>query len=445
MAPATTIDATLKLWETRSTFPTGKKRKVEYLKGLISVSTLALVVSPAVSFAQTTTQPGAQAQGTVQVQGPAAAPGTFGAPGAPPPADQAAAPAAPAKEEAPKELFWRGTSFTWTQGVSTTTVGIGRDNYGYEDDFYAWDFTLAPNFFLLDLPDDKITATVEAGVSVEWTDSAATTTEHEPQFRDTQVGLGYSRSIFKSEDKEWSTGAGLRLRYSIPTSKTSIGQGRYGVLSAGVSANQKFRLAGNDAVGFNNLTVSAGLTYSHLFSRAYTPTNPGLERTRTTASFAAITSDQLGTRSFDIDRLIPSVTFTLPLIKDLTLTTAFRMIGRWKHDFEDTCIVVMNECQPIARDENRPTYFTDSSFDVALSQPIYDMFAINVGYNNETLTLGEDGKNRNIFYSPSAQFYLDLTANIDVIYQKAAGEKIDTPPQPKGSVASTNEFGNAAF
>lgn len=369
---------------------------------------------------------------------------------APGPAPVASAPDAATPPPAePEPLMWRGTSFTWTQGVTTTTVGIGRDNYGYEDDYYGWDFTFSPNLFVLDLPEDKITVFADVGVSVEWTDSGSTTTENEPQFRDMQVGAGYTRSIWKSEDKEWSTGLGTRVRYNIPTSNASLGQGRYGVLSLGTSLTQKLRLLGNEAKGLNNLTVVGGFTWSHLFARSYTPTNPDLERTRQSASGATIFSDQLSFRSMDIDRLIPSVTFVLPLIGDLSLTTGFRLIGRFRHDFEgnDCEIVVAGECQQADRLEDRATYFTDSSFDLALTQPIYDFVSLNLGYNNESLTLGEDGKNRNVFYSPGAQFYLDLTANLDVIYAKASGrEEVALPPGPRNnSVTALNEFGQPSF
>ncbi len=409
------------------------------MKSSLSQLSAAFVAAPLL-LASTT----AFAQGAPAAGAPAAPP-----PGAPPvvapPPDQVA-PAAPPPEEAPKPLFWRGTSFTWTNSATTTMFGLGSDLRGSEEESYGMDFVLSPNFYLLDLPNDKITATLQAGVTVELTDSGTTTYEREPQFRDTQVGVGYTRNIFTSEDKEWSTKGSVRLRYSIPTSKFSLLQGRYGVLSPSVSLSQVVRLLGNSAIGLNNLTVSAGFTYSHLFSRATTPTNGGLERTRTNPSFDAIESDQLGTRSFDIDRVIPSVTFTLPLIKDLTLVTAFRLIGRFKaKPTEVDCIEIMGGCGELQETEEAPTYFTDSTFDIALSQPIYDVLAINIGYNNETLTLGEDGKTRNIFYSPYASFYLDLSVNIDAIYEKASGRsKMDLPPGPRGSTVAS-AFGQPAF
>ncbi|NUP05498.1 MAG: hypothetical protein HOW73_05505 [Polyangiaceae bacterium] len=408
------------------------------MKHLLSLTALALALAPLSALAQ-----GADPNGQpAPVVGQAPAPG---APAAVTP-DKASAPA----EEAPKPLMWRGTSFTWTQNASTSLLGIGTDQVGFEEDVYAWDFILSPQIYLLDLEKDKILAFAEGGVSVEWTDSGSTTTKHEPAFRDTQVGVGYNRNIFKSEDNEWSTDARVRLRYNIPTSKISLEQGRYGVLSPGVSLSQQFKLLGQAAKGLNSLTLTAGFTWSHLFAKSYTPTNPNLQRTRQSVSGTTREDDQLSFRSMDIDRLIPSATIGLPIYGGLELTAVYRLIGRFKHDFESgACeIVVMGECQTADRDPNRVNYVTDSSFDISLSQPIYDMFTLNLGYNNESLTLDEASKLRNPFWSPGGSvFYLDLVANIDVIYDKASGRsKIDLPPGPnQNATAASNAFGMPSF
>lgn len=374
---------------------------------------------------------------------------TIGGPGAgtasmtppPPPPDSAALPPPASSPAAPEPLIWRGTSFTWTQAATTTMLGIGRDNIGSEDEYYGWDFVLTPNLFVFDGKTDKILVFAEAGISVEWTDAGDTTTLHEPRFRDTQIGAGYNREIFVSDDKEWSTGAKIRVRGVIPTSPTSIAQGRYFTTSLGGTVSQMVRLAGKDADGLNNITFTGGLTWSHLFSRAFNPTNPNLERTRQNASGRSEFSDQLTFNSFDIDRLIPSIGFSLPLYKDLSMSTQFRLIGRFRHAWEGTgCdVVVSGQCVEAGRLEDPVSYLTNSTFDISFEQPIYDVVSLNVGYNNETLSIGEDGKSRNIFYSPEAQFYLDLIVNIDEIYSKASGRgEFETPPKPGARTAAVD-------
>ncbi len=412
--------------------------------GIASSTALALVLSATNVLAQAAptiggpaTDPGAGAPAPVM---------SASMPPSGPAADQAA-PSAPTQAD-PEPLMWRGTTFTFSQAATTTMLGIGNDNIGHEDEYYGWDFVLAPNLYLFDGKTDKILVFAEAGVSVEWTDAGDTTTKHEPRFRDTQVGAGYNRDLFTSDDKEWSTKTGIRARAVFPTSPTSIAQGRYLTSSLGATVSQVVRLLGRESDGLNNLTVIGGLTWSHLFSKSYTPVNGDLERQRQNASGSAIFSDQLSFSSMDIDRLIPSITMILPLYKDLSMTTQFRLVGRFRHQFEGTgCdTVVMGECVTADRQSTPVSYLTNSTFDLSFTQPIYDIFEINVGYNNETLTLGNDGKARNVFYSPDAQFYLDLVANIDVMYSKASGrEDFELPPGPRNTVTADNGTGMPHF
>lgn len=436
------------------------------MKGLVSISALALALAPVVALAQ---QPAPAAQpapdGPAAAPAPAAPATTPGATGPGPDASQpgaAAAPAAPAadttkvapqpKDTAPEPLIWRGTTFTWTNAATTTMLGLGSDQIGFEDDFYGMDWVLSPQLFVLDLKDDKIILSAEAGVSLEITDSGTTTKKREPQFRDTQLGVAYNRNIWGSEDKEWLTSGSVRARAVFPSSPTSQAQGRYLVSSLGATLTQQIRLLGNEADGLNNLTVQGSFTWSHLFARSYQATNPDLERDRQSASGANISSDVLTTSSMDIDRIIPGVTFILPLYKDIALTTAFRLIGRFKHRFEgtgaDVCQDSLGGCVSADRapEGQDIAYTTNSTFDIALSFPVYDVVGLNVGYNNETLTLGEDGQSRNVFYSPGAQFYLDLVANIDIIYSKASGrEKFELPPGPRNLITAGNTTGMPSF
>ena len=115
----------------------------------------------------------------------------------------------------------------------------------------------------------------------------------------------------------------------------------------------------------------------------------------------------------------------LPLYKDLSLATQFRLVGRFKKDFDtgggqSNCdVAIANDpCVVAGRDPNHTTYEPLTTFDIALSYPIYEVVDVTLGYNNETAWIGEDGQRRSIFYSPDAQFYLDITANLDAIYSK---------------------------
>lgn len=373
-----------------------------------------------------------------------AAPAAEPAPAAPPPADPApsgfqasfgnpspttndttTSPPPPPVEGEPKPLPWRGTTFTFNQAATTTTLGVGRDNIGGEDEYYGWDFTLFPNYYLLDREYHKVAVFVETGFAVEWTNSSDTTTTHEPYFKDLQIGAEYKPTFYKSDDKEYLTGGVVRARLIFPTSPISQGQGRILGTSLGGGVTQQIKLLGANADGLNSLTLRAGLTWSHLFSESYVPTNDDLNYPRQNARGQAAASDQLTGNSLDVDRVIPSFGWDMPLIGDLSWSTTFRLIGRFKHDFqsEDLSDCIQTATGPACpgNDPTHVTYLTNTSFDTSLGYSIYGVVDVNLGYNNETLGLAPDGTRRQIFYSPDAQFYMDIIANLDVIYDKASG------------------------
>jgi hypothetical protein len=336
-----------------------------------------------------------------------------------------------APKTAPKPLIWRGTTFDFNVAATTTALGIGRDNIGGEGEFAGMEWDLAPNVYVLDLPDDKINVSGDIGAGVELTNSDTTLTRREPYFKDLQAGATYTRNIFTSKDKEWSTKLKVKARLIFPTSKVSIDEGKYLTTSLGTTIGQTFKLLGNGADGLNNLTLTVGVSWQHLFSRAYNPTNPSLERTRQNAHGDTELSDQLTYNSFDIDRLIPTASVDLPLYKDLSLTVSGRLIGRFKHRWQgqDCEAQTLTGCvKADSAGADSITYTTNSTFDISLTQSIFGLVDLDVGYSNETLSLGEDGRYRNPFYSPDAQFYMDVIANIDEIYNSASGRSpAETP------------------
>lgn len=408
---------------------------------LILAATAVVLCTPAAVFAQ---QPAA---GTAPGATTGPAPATTTAPAAP----AAAPPAADQAESSTPELLkpkrFRFSTFSVTNSATSTILGIGRDNIGYEDESYTLDFTLSPQWWFVDEKMHKLFVNASLAISTELTNSGGTTTEREPQFQDVQVGLGYNYSLFTSEDGEWLSRLFVRARGILPTSEISQAQGRYLTTALGTSLLQNIKLLGNSADGLNNLTLIGGVTWSHLFSRATTPTDPDLERPRQTAAGRTFLSDQLTFNAFDRDRIVTGITAILPIYKDLSFNTSWRLISRFRDNFEgNNCeIVVAGQCQQADRLDDGVTYLTNSSVDFGITQGIYDLIYVTVGYNNETLTLGEDGKNRNIFYSPGAIFYADVSVQLDQIYQKASESSsaarnpfVQASTDPQTTVAGSN-------
>lgn len=334
-------------------------------------------------------------------------------------------------------LRWRGTTFTWNQAATTTLVGVGRDTIGNEHETYSWAFNFRPRYFIIDLPKDKLTASADIGWEVELTDSNLTTDRYETQFQDLAVGMAYSRVLLEMAKGEYKTSGSLSGRLRFPTSKFSYEQGKYLTTSLGPSLNQQIKLLGKKAAGLNSLTVGVSLAWGHLFSRSYSPENPDLNRTRQTASGTTTESDVLSGYSFAMNTLTTTVTADLPLVAGLTLSTSFGHIANFKHQFGDDgqcdTTVVTDGCINVDPLTTSPLFVPSTLFRAGLSYDILEVVNVGLGYENIAGQLGEDGTRRNVLYSPDAQFYLDITANLDSIYSKATRRSKKPAPQQTAS------------
>jgi hypothetical protein len=350
----------------------------------------------------------------------------------PPPADTTKP-----EEKGPPPLRWRGTTFSWNQSATTTAVGVGRDNYGSEDDFYGWAFSFAPRFYLIDAPKDKLTLSANIGWDVELTDGS-TVQRRETLFADLPVRLGYSRPLTKSSDGEYATNLSANGSLTFPTSRASQAQGRYLTTRLGLGLSQTVKVLGNDAKGLNNVTVGVTGSWGHLFARSYQPTNDELEYKRQDSTGNTLPSDdRIGRNSFSMNTLSVTGSVDLPLYGDLGLSTSAGIAAGFKHDFASSeCDVqIATGCVTAARDETRTLYQPNTIFDVSLTYPIFRVVDLALGYSNESGWIGEDGERRNIFYSPGAQFYMNVTLNLDVVYSKATGRD-----KKKASASAATDF-----
>ncbi|XXX81003.1 hypothetical protein WMF30_19795 [Sorangium sp. So ce134] len=341
------------------------------------------------------------------------------------------------EEEEETTLRWRGSTFTWNQGGSTTLFGVGGE-YIPADQVYGWDFTFRPNFYVLDRPKDKVSVTAEIGWVTELTNSDITTYYREPQLKDIALNGRYGRELWESGGAnrgEYKTDAAMRLRVILPTSPASWNSGKYFTLSVGPQITQKIKLLGSKADGLNNVTATFGVSYSHLFSDSYTAVTGSPVRERMIPSGEVAPDDQLTGASLATDRLATSLQLDLPLYQDLSLATSLALYSDFKHEFEGGCAATATGCAPYDGSQGI-TYVPQTAFDVSLSYPVFEVVDLTLGYNNTNLQIGLDGRRRSFFYSPEAQFYLDITANLDVIYSKVTGrgKKVEKPGTASASI-----------
>lgn len=359
-------------------------------------------------------------------------------PAAPPPVTPApvngsAAPPTPATTtpEAPRKGNpFSFTRFAWTHSGSTKIFNVGA--VSAEDDVYAMDFGLNIRYTFFSQPKTKLFVNVAGGVEVELTNSPTTLLKREPRLRDTSAGLGVTRRLFTSADKETSTSLQVVGSALLPTSPVSRRQGRYlGTnLSAAIFHSQN--LAGSDADWFQNVFVLGSIGWGHNFSRAYTPTSTELAVTQQPrqvncngeAGCLSTSSDQLGGFSLTHDTIRFGGGMFMSVYKDvLSLNNYWEISERYRYVFADTCVNLPTTqgCEPTGRLANATIRGAVTTFDISFSYTLMDNLGrVDLGYTNTTNQIGEDGLRRSVFYSPDAQFYLSLSAYLDGIYDKAA-------------------------
>jgi hypothetical protein len=372
--------------------------------------------------------------------GPVAAPTPAPAPFVPPPAPAVNWNANPqgadtvTATEKPKPLRWRGTNFTWLQSANTQYFGLGANYNGQEDMVYDHLFLLAPNFYVVDDPKDKLTVGATVWGSVEATNSNQTTLKNEFQWRDTGLSTKYTRTVLQSmgadgETPEYATKVALGTGVLLPTSKLSM-TSRYLGWTASLTGSQLVKLQGSKSDLFPNVNLSLAFSYTHNFNRTNVPATGNLTVPRQSLSGDPLASDVFSGKMLTTDGLRVNPRIGLPVYKDLSLNFSYLQIMGWKPHPPDACVDISTGCAPITTstaNANPVTFFSDTWFDVNIAYSFFGVLDASIGYANYTPGVGENGKRfygqHNVFYSPDAQFYLDLTASLDSIYSKASGRE----------------------
>jgi hypothetical protein len=333
------------------------------------------------------------------------------------------------EETAPKPNPFRLSWFTWNQAATTTILGVGKDYQGADGEVYSWDFTLAPRYFVYDKPEDQVNIFGEIGWTTELTNSDSSTKKRDTFFKDMQLGIAYSHIIQNEAHGDVEKGEnrfipGVSFRTLLPTSLASRNEGKYLVTALGASSRGFIRLLGNKSDFLANIVVSGGLTWSHLFSKSYNPVNADLDRPRQNATGQTISSDILSGKSFDQDRLTLSLGYFFPIYKSISFGQSIRLAKGFKHHnvgSPDGCDTkVLTGCVAVPNSPDATETSTTTTFDTSFSWfPDNNWGHVSLGYQNETAQLGEDGQRRSIFYSPDAQFYLDLAVHLDGVYDEA--------------------------
>src|SRR5262249_39450304 len=112
------------------------------------------------------------------------------------------------------------------------------------------------------------------------------------------------------------------------------------------------------------------------------------------------------------------------IYKELYFANSWKLAHGFKHQFTpgggSGCDVsISNQPCVVAGHVNNPALSNvTTTFDISLSYTFFDLVRWDLGDQNETGNIAEDGRHRSVFYSPDAAFYMDVIAMFDGVYEK---------------------------
>jgi hypothetical protein len=328
---------------------------------------------------------------------------------------------------------WRGSILLFDQSMTTQTVGVGGD-YQSSDPTYEWWLAFKPRYTIFDRERDALTVNLWMNAYLELTNSDTTTREHELLLGPTYLWASYAR-VFRDRGG-YKTSAALGPRFTLPTDKAAFDAGQILGMGAIGGATQTFPLAGPRARAFTEARLGFATTYTRFLDRATSPVDGGLHRLREDLNGLSVSSDVLSGAMMVHDSLSVSVLGDVHLLRRLDLALSYVVINYWRYSapsFQDCvpltgCVTPMTNVAPT-------TYRVDTWMTASLTYDVSEELAVSAGYYNLTNQLAPDGTRRDPLWSPSARFFLTITANLDAIKRRFAHGAAQPAGQGEGPYA----------
>jgi hypothetical protein len=343
----------------------------------------------------------------------------------PPAKDEPAQEAAEEKKPPPKNPF-RGSTLIFDQSMSTQTAhlewGEGQQSYVPS---YQWWISVRPRYNFT----DRFSVSLRMDYYKEFTNSSETTYYREDQFGDLWASASYSVPLPKSLK---NTRANLGARLILPVSKYSQAAGMY--VNPGVQATlmQNIPLRDGDDALFSSTHVGVTVIYSHPFYRSTTATPDGFGYIRQDMNGRSVVDPQLEGSMLTSNSLFTVLDTGLQITDKLSFSANMIFINSWKYQPTENVQYQYNpNVSPIAvpRNGDSPRMTERLWFSASVDYELMDELTLSLGYYNLANALGPDGQFRglwgtnNVWWSPNARVFFDVTANLDKIYDSLTGSK----------------------
>jgi hypothetical protein len=338
--------------------------------------------------------------------------------------DEAAA--APAEEKKESTLPFRGSTLTFDQSMTTQTAHVETSPQLSYVPLYEWWISFRPRWYL----SEHWVLSSRMDYYKELTNSDNGRTNYrEDIFGDIWLNAAYTSAIPATSK---NTRGSVGVRTLFPTSKESQANGYYVQAGLTASGEQKVPLKGGSASFLNSAKFGVGAWYNHPFSRATTPVSDSFSYTRQDTEGRSFVSDQVRGSTLVNHSLMTNAGATLQITPKLDFRFDAILINQWHYaPKSDTSVPIAGGTASVPRsaDDQQHTVNTWMIFNFDYS--VVDEVTLSLGYYNLANELAPNGQRRglvggdNIWWSPDARFFFDVTLNLDYVYEWARGSKAD--------------------
>jgi len=330
--------------------------------------------------------------------------------------------------EAAKNPFG-GSILFWDHSVSTQTARMETSAQQSYIPLYEWWFSFQPRYHF----NKKLEVIGRFDYTKELTNSQDSTYYREGLFGDIWATLRYATPI---SERLKNTKVNVSTTLKLPLSKESQAQGVYFKAGAGAGIGQKVDINGESAKWLQAVSFRAGASYEHAFSKATTPTGGSFEAVRQDTDGRTFVTDQITGGMLSAHKVIASIGGDLQITEKWGAGLSAIFINNWAYAPKDDISVRTDTGTIFVPRSGNATTFSQASWVILNTDyEVIDEMSVGIGYYNLAGIIAPDGQRRgvvgshNIWWSPSARVFATVTANLDKIYDRAAGLKKEEKPK----------------
>lgn len=322
-----------------------------------------------------------------------------------------------------------GSTLLFDQSMTTQTARLDTSPQQSYVPLYQWWLSFRPRWHFT----EELSLRVRADYYKEITNAEQTTYYREDVFGDIWTDLVYSRALAGAGRAGHNTKITFGPRALWPTSKVSQANGTYVTLGATGGVSQKIPIAGDQAPWLESARAGLTLAYAHPFSTATTPTSYGnFAYVRQDAEGFSFASDQVRGATLVNHQIVVIVDAGLQITPKLGIVADMIGIDQWHYlPAGQATVPISGGSTAVARGSNDTQFTQQTWFLATLEYALLDEVALGLGYYNLANAIAPDGQRRGIFgsdnvwWSPDARVFFDVTANLDKIYGDVRGRKAD--------------------